>query len=246
MGVTGAAGDRARETVDHIARYCASSLPRQLSLLERLVNIDSGSGDEAGLRRMITAMEEQWRRLGFQGAIVETATGPQLTAERPSPHGEAPRVLLIGHVDTVFPAGTAQARPFSVEGGRAYGPGVADMKGGLVTMLGAVDALRRVGALDRLHVTVIHNCDEETGSHGSRPIVEEEARGCHAVLVFEPGRPDGSIVHQRKGQLQYVLKLKGRAAHAGVAPEQGARRRSVGPQGGRTPPPHRLRGRRRR
>jgi len=122
----------------------------------------------------------------------------------------------------VFDRGTVQQRPFTIRDGRAYGPGVADMKGGLVAMLGVIEALQAVERLDAANFIVVNNCDEEISSECSRAIIEDCAQGADLALVFEPGRSDASIVTARKGGQAHVLEVSGKAAHAGVNPQAGA------------------------
>lgn len=210
----------AEQIIDH----CTESLERWVDELEELVQIDSGTLFKSGLDKMAEWMCNRWNALGFQTEVRETTTGPNVIATYCSQRVNAPTVLLLGHIDTVYREGTPQKRPFTVRGNRAYGPGVADMKGGLITMLGALEALKKVGLLDKLNVnvTVFNNCDEEIGSRGSRHIIEELATGCDAVFVYEPARPSGAIVSQRRGLLRYTLSLKGKAAHTGVDPQNGA------------------------
>jgi glutamate carboxypeptidase len=126
------------------------------------------------------------------------------------------RVLLLGHFDTVFPVGTTRTRPFTVRRDVATGPGVCDMKGGIVQMF---TALRLVE--DTSSVGVLLTCDEETGSVTSRPLIEAEARRSAAVLVCEAATPEGHVKVARKGGSVYSLTIHGRAAHAGVEPQRG-------------------------
>jgi glutamate carboxypeptidase len=125
-------------------------------------------------------------------------------------------VLLLGHFDTVWPAGSIRDRPFTVTGGTATGPGVCDMKGGIVQMLAALAMMT-----DTSRVGVLLTCDEETGSVTSRPLIEREARRSGAVLVCEPSTPEGELKVARKGGSMYRLTVHGRAAHAGVEPHRG-------------------------
>lgn len=202
--------------------FCTQSTVRWLKLLEQLVNTDSSSYDPAGLETVIGLIRSQWEALGFSTELVLSDRGPHLVAKRRSAQAEAPTLLLLGHVDTVFDPGTAAKRPFTVKGNRAYGPGVADMKGGLVLMLGLIETLQAYDLLDVAHWLVVHNNDEEIGSIGSKAMIEMLARQADAAFVFEPGRPDGSIVTARKGGQAYVLEVQGKAAHAGVNPQDGA------------------------
>jgi glutamate carboxypeptidase len=136
--------------------------------------------------------------------------------------------LLIGHLDTVFPEGTVAQRPFVIEAGRAYGPGVDDMKGGLLTGLYALRALRATrggGApadwLPFARLTFVANSDEEVGSPSSTPLIERAAADADVAFVLESARENGDIVSARKGIADFRLTVSGRAAHAGVEPEKG-------------------------
>ena len=129
--------------------------------------------------------------------------------------------MLTGHMDTVFPRGTVAARPFHVAEGRAYGPGVADMKAGLVLNVFVLQALARAGGA-AAPVRLLFTCDEEIGSPASREIILTEVRGARAVFNAEPGRINGNVVTSRKGVLVVEFEVSGVAAHAGVAHAQGA------------------------
>lgn len=126
------------------------------------------------------------------------------------------KVLLLGHFDTVWPLGTIEEWPFAVTGGTATGPGVCDMKAGIVQMLAALGLLA-----DTSGVGLLLTCDEESGSVTSRALIEEQARRSTAVLVCEPSTPDGALKVARKGGSAYQLEVRGRAAHAGVEPHLG-------------------------
>jgi glutamate carboxypeptidase len=128
--------------------------------------------------------------------------------------------LLLGHMDTVWPLGETQRRPFRVAGEKATGPGVFDMKGGLVVGLYAVAALRDLGLHPAHRLVFLLNSDEEVGSPTSRPFIEEEARRSDAVLVLEPSRA-GALVVWRKGVGRFELEIQGLASHSGAAHEQG-------------------------
>lgn len=130
----------------------------------------------------------------------------------------APRIVLIGHIDTVWPAGTLARWPFAVDGDRATGPGCYDMKAGLVVAAEALRLLDERGAL--AGVTVVVNSDEELGSLTSRALIEREAAGARAALVLEGGI-DGALKVGRKGVGMYEVRVEGRAAHAGLEPERG-------------------------
>jgi acetylornithine deacetylase/succinyl-diaminopimelate desuccinylase-like protein len=129
--------------------------------------------------------------------------------------------MLMGHLDTVYPDGTAAARPMRFEGAKILGPGVCDMKGGLLVGMYALRALQMIGFKDFAELAFFFNSDEEIGSPGSRPLYAPVAREMDAALVLESGRMNGDIVGARKGSGEFTLTVMGRAAHAGVEPEKG-------------------------
>ena len=212
--------DRLRATIE-------ADLPAYLVDLERLVSIDSGSYTPDGVNEV-----GRWAAafLASLGAMVETRPdsagrlGDTLIATFDGQVG-APRVLLIGHLDTVFDPGTAAARPFRIEDGIAYGPGVTDMKSGLLAGLYALKALVAEdgggGRLPFERLVFVANPDEEIGSPTSTPHIRELAPDMDATLVLECARANGDIVSARKGILDLRINVLGRAAHAGVEPEKG-------------------------
>jgi glutamate carboxypeptidase len=131
------------------------------------------------------------------------------------------RVLLVGHMDTVFDEGTAAERPFRIDGDRALGPGVSDMKGGLLAGMFAVEALQTVGFEDFGTITYVCNPDEEVGSPFSKPVIADLALRHDVAFVLEGARENGDVVSARKGITDYEVTIAGRAAHAGVEPERG-------------------------
>jgi glutamate carboxypeptidase len=194
--------------------------------LERLVNTDCGSYTRDGVDQVGAFVA------GFMaahGATVELRPDPDgrlgstvIGTWRGGPDtAGAPRVLLIGHMDTVFDAGTAAQRPFSVKDGVAMGPGVTDMKSGLLAGLYAVKALVGGPGLPFERLTYVANPDEEIGSPSSTPHIREIAAESDACLVLECARANGDIVSSRKGILDARITVHGRAAHAGVEPEKG-------------------------
>lgn len=208
--------------MEELIAYIDSKEREMFGLLEKIVNMDSGSFDKDGVDRVGAMLAERLAALGFAvKRIPQKEHGDHLIGHKPGT-GEK-RILLLGHMDTVFPMGTARSRPFRVEGGRAYGPGVLDMKGGIVCLLYALEALKAVGraSLDRMTMNVVLNSDEELLSPTSRGIIEDQARQAHTVCVFEPARPGGEYVTSRKGVGKYTLTVTGKAAHAGVQPERG-------------------------
>ncbi len=202
-----------------------------LALLERITNMNSGSLNRAGLDAVAAVFDEELRGLGFStsrlpGELIEMPSCPgseysvdladHLLARRP---GNGSRLLLMGHTDTVFPP-DSPFQTFRREGDTIYGPGVADMKGGLVVMLYALKALAAADALDEAAFTVLLNSDEEMGSLSSRGYLEEEALNHDWGLVYESSGID-TMTRQRKGIGQARLVVTGRAAHSGGAHEQG-------------------------
>jgi glutamate carboxypeptidase len=132
-----------------------------------------------------------------------------------------PRLLLIGHTDTVFVEGTASERPFQMKNGKAFGPGVSDMKGGLLAGFFAVEALQELGSLPFGSITYVCNPDEEIGSPFSGPLIRNLAADADVSFVLEAARENGDIVSARKGVSDARIEVAGRAAHAGVEPERG-------------------------
>lgn len=193
--------------------------------LEALVNQDSGTYDREDVNRLAEALAPALRELGFEPRrFPQERFGDHWLWERPG-RGRG-RLLLVSHLDTVFPRGTARARPFTVVPGdppRATGPGVLDMKGGIVVALYALRALRATDSPAWRDVTFawVWNSDEEVLSPTSRLLIRAEASRASAVLVTEPARPGGEYVVARKGAGRYILEVWGKAAHAGAQPEVG-------------------------
>jgi glutamate carboxypeptidase len=201
--------------------WFADRRPEMENLLARLVDIDSSSHDKAGTDAVAEAMAEAFAADGIAtGRIPDDRFGDVLRADLPGTEGGAP-VLLMGHRDTVFPTGTVSRRPFSRDGDTAFGPGVADMKGGLVVALFVLRALKAVGGL-RFPVVGLFTSDEEIGSPSGRAVIEAVAKGARAAFNAEPGRASGNVVTSRKGGVTIDIRVTGRAAHSGVAHAEGA------------------------
>jgi glutamate carboxypeptidase len=194
--------------------------------LERMVNVDCGSYSPEGVNEIADLCEARFRDHGW---AVERSTP---TPGRGEPQlGDlvigtltgtgGPRILLVGHTDTVFDDGTVAERPYRVEGDIARGPGVSDMKSGLLTGFFAVQVLQASG-FDRFsRITYVCNPDEEIGSPFSGPIIQGLAHEHDVAFVLEGARANGDIVSARKGITDYTITVEGRAAHAGVEPEKG-------------------------
>lgn len=204
-----------------ITQWLASQQDAMLALLRDAVNTDSGSYDKAGVdavgqlfidffaqHGLVTAREAHER---FGDAI-----HIRLDDTRPN---EKP-ILLMGHRDTVFPKGEVARRPFSIDAGRAYGPGVCDMKGGLVVNAFVLAAFKRFGGAPAPLAGLITS-DEEIASPSSRPIIERAARQARCVFNSEPGRPSGAVVTGRKGGVFLAFEVFGKAAHSGGNFEKG-------------------------
>lgn len=192
--------------------HATGGLDAMLSDLEELVSCESYSADHAAVARSAQVVAEQGSRL--LGAQPRTFVTSGVTHLQWS--FGAPRILLLGHHDTVWPMGSLKTHPWSVQQGIARGPGVFDMKAGLVQMF---HALASLPSLDG--VCVLVTGDEEVGSTTSRAIIEESARNCAAALVLEASATGGALKTSRKGVSAYDITVHGRAAHSGLEPEKG-------------------------
>ncbi|MEA3172158.1 MAG: glutamate carboxypeptidase, partial [Pseudomonas sp.] len=192
-----------------------------LKLLERLVNIDSGSGYEPGLTQVRDIAVDELKQLGFSIELVpdKAANNSHVIATLKGT-GKA-RILLMAHMDTVFKEGSAAERPFHIKDGRAYGPGVMDDKGGIVAGIYALKVLKNQGFKDYANITFLLDASEETGSEAASELIRNTAKSHDVTLNLEPGRPADGLVVWRKGSATAVVEVKGKAAHAGVAPELG-------------------------
>ncbi|WP_411566626.1 M20/M25/M40 family metallo-hydrolase [Pseudomonas orientalis] len=192
-----------------------------LKLLERLVNIDSGSGYEPGLTQVREIAVDELKQLGFSIQLVpDKAANSSHVVATLKGTGKA-KILLMAHMDTVFKEGSAAERPFHIKDGRAYGPGVMDDKGGIVAGIYALKVLKNQGFKDYAQITFLLDASEETGSDAASELIRTTAKGHNVTLNLEPGRPADGLVVWRKGSATAVVEVKGKAAHAGVAPELG-------------------------
>ena len=221
-------------------------------LLGRFVRCESPSYDKSAVDRFGAIVASEWRKRGANVSVLrQRQRGDHLRVEIAAESGPATlrnerqgrslgravtagsgdsdgQILVLGHLDTVYPLGTIAKMPFRMAGRKAWGPGTFDMKGGLVLALAAVDALRETSALRAARVQTgkrivfLWTSDEEIGSETSRSAIEREARRSDAVLVLEPslGR-DGRLKTQRKGVGGAEIIVTGRAVHAGIEPEKG-------------------------
>lgn len=200
------------------------------ALLQRLAAAESPSMEPAAQGEAFEILAVELEKLGFEvERVAGIEVGDHLLA-RPRPHewraarkSEHPPQLLLGHLDTVWPLGTIERMPLRTEEGRLHGPGVFDMKGGLVQMLFALRALREHDLVAGLAPIVLVNSDEEIGSVESRPHIERLASAAARAFVLEPSfGPSGSLKTGRKGIGQFTIRVRGVASHAGLDPRRGA------------------------
>jgi glutamate carboxypeptidase len=195
-------------------------LPDALRLLDSMVSLESPSFEKNLVDKLVEFLSERFRQIGGEPELIPADRfGNHLRVKFPG-RAES-RVLLLGHTDTVWSAGEILKRPFKIDGNRAFGPGVFDMKAGITLIWMALSGLLDVrGQLPR-PVTVLLTSDEEVGSSSSRSVIESEAAQAVAVLVLEPSLPGGGLKTARKGVGRFTIKAIGRAAHAGIDPLKG-------------------------
>lgn len=196
------------------------SLNDYLEELRPLINIDCGTLTVDGIDVVATIMAQKYLDLGWNVKRIDCGIAGTGLEVRNKPQAEHIDVMLIGHMDTVFPVGTAAARPMTHDSERAYGPGVSDMKSGLLSVVYALRDLDPA-ALETLSICVCMNPDEEIGSLHSEEWLKSVAVNAKHVLVAEAARADGSLVKARKGMARYRLSFHGKAAHAGNEPQNG-------------------------
>jgi glutamate carboxypeptidase len=200
--------------------YLQQELPGGLQLLEQLVNMESPSTDKVLVDRFARFVGSQFDAIGGAVDFIPVERfGDHLRVNFPGKTSE--KILLLGHTDTVFPVGEVAKRPFHITNGTATGPGVFDMKAGILIMWSALRALRNTGNPLEHAITVLLTSDEEVGSATSRTLLESEGRSARAVFVLEPSLPGGILKTSRKGVGRFTIKAIGRAAHAGVDPAKG-------------------------
>jgi glutamate carboxypeptidase len=199
-----------------VTDWLASQRQAMIDLLRDVVNIDSGSYDKAG----VDAVGARFERHFFEHGIpfrreTHDSFGDAIHAAVAKPGSNEKPVLLMGHRDTVFGKGEAGRRPFTIKDKRAYGPGVADMKAGVVMNMFVATAFHRFGGNPH-PIKLLITSDEEIGSPSSRPVIEREGRSARAVFNSEPGRPTGNVVTSRKGGIFMHVGITGKAAHSGA------------------------------
>ena len=191
-----------------------------LDTLKHMVELESFTTDKKGTDSLSTYIIQRLNELGAQTTIIpQEQVGDHVVADIEGGNG---RLMLLCHMDTVWPKGTIEKRPFRVENDLAYGPGILDMKAGIAIALHALETLRTNGVQPRYKVKIVLNSDEEIGSTTSRQLIEDEARKSDQVFCLEPGAGQkGALKTGRKGVGMFQVKVTGRAAHAGNEPEKG-------------------------
>lgn len=202
-------------TETQITEWLASQKSAMIELLREVVNIDSGSYDKAGVDAVGACFERHFADHGVSSwREPHDVFGDALHALVAKPGANEKPILLMGHRDTVFPKGEVARRPFSIENNRAHGPGVADMKSGLVMNAFVAAAFQKFGGAP-CPIKLLITSDEEIGSPSSRPVIEREGRAARAVYNSEPGRPSGNVTIGRKGGVFMRFEVAGKAAHSG-------------------------------
>jgi glutamate carboxypeptidase len=226
------------QELQEILAFLRTREAAMLRLLKRFVHCESPTDSKPAVDRFGGIVAAEWRKR--RANVVQLAnreagnhlritwpesarrTGSGVHAGTNAKREYSKQILVLGHLDTVYGFGTIKNMPFRVRRGRAFGPGVFDMKGGLVIALFAIDALARMDWLPRHRIVFLWTSDEETGSKSSREIIEREARRSAVVLVLEPARgPKGELKTRRKAIGTADIVIAGRAAHAGLDPGAG-------------------------
>jgi glutamate carboxypeptidase len=217
-----AGGVQAASRNEKVYQAVEANRSATLDLLKEIVNIDSGTGDVEGGSKVEAVLGARLSQLG-----AEVRTEPAEAAGLPGNlvavfHGSGKgKILIIAHVDTVFGPGTAAARPFSIDEERAHGPGAGDEKAGVVNAFMALKILHDVGFKNFSTITFLLDDSEERGSPGSTKLIKRLAREHDVEFNMEPGDPPDALTVWRKGSASIHIQVKGRAAHAGMAPQDG-------------------------
>src|SRR5215212_2235497 len=213
---------RMTEAESRVVEWLSKQVEAMVSLLGELVNTDSGTYDKPGVDAAGGPLSRFFEAAGLDIEVLPHPTfGDAIRATLPHATANDQRpIVLMGHRDTVFPKGEAGRRPFRIEDGRAYGPGVADMKSGLVMNAFVLAALAECGGHPGPVVALVTS-DEEIASPSSRSVIEAQARGARAVFNSEPSRVSHVVVRGRKGGVFLICDVFGKAAHSGAHYERG-------------------------
>jgi glutamate carboxypeptidase len=223
LGMSVATTAVARERDVPVWQAALAARSGELALLRSMVDIDSGTGDRAGAKRIEDLLAPRLQALGAEIRTVPAEdghVGDSLVATLPA-RASTTRVLIICHVDTVFPAPEAEHRPYRESGDKAFGPGVSDEKGGVAEAVTALELLHRLNPAKTPRITLLVEASEETGSPGARKLIGELAHDADVELNMEPGDAPDALTVWRKGSTTFTVTVHGRAAHAGVAPQEG-------------------------
>ena len=200
-------------TATQVRTHLDAQCDAMVTDLEKFVNVESPSLERECLERSAQFLADLMTRvLGSPPTLIESERGPHVHWKG----SNDTKVLIVGHHDTVFPLGTVARRPFTREGNIGRGPGIFDMKAGIVQAIYGVAAVK-----EWYHSEILITADEEVGSHASRALLEERARATGAVLVLEPSADGGALKIARKGTGTFNVTITGRASHAGLEPEKG-------------------------
>ena len=200
--------------------YAENNAGDILGTLKTMVELESFTSDKQGTDALSDYLIQRLRELGAETTVIpQDQVGNHVIADIEGGEG---RIMLLCHMDTVWPKGTIENPPFTVMGDLAYGPGILDMKAGIAIALHALETLRTNGVQPKHKIKIVLNSDEETGSTSSRRLIEEEARKSDQVFCLEPGAgKKGALKTGRKGVGMFQVKVTGKAAHAGNEPEKG-------------------------
>src|SRR5215472_8884449 len=209
-----------RSLVLNVEAYVQQRLPQYIEELHTLCAIDSYSYHKPGLDAVAVWLAERLQRMGVEATIIERDQWGNDLYGVLKGDGRG-NVLLLGHTDTVYPVGTAAARPVRIEGDRVLGPGVYDMKGCILSSIYAIEALIALNYYDFNEIRLLCVSDEEISIRHSPSLIWQACQGCESVLVLEGARENGDLVSARKGGSWYKLSARGHSAHAGVEPEKG-------------------------
>lgn len=203
-----------------LEEYLEEKMPEMRAFLEEMVNMDTNTYDKEDVDKLGKIIKEKFEEIGMEVKVHrEKKFGNHLEV---TPGKDAnPEILIIAHLDTVYKKGAAEERPFEVIGEKGYGPGVSDEKSSHVAVLYALKALQEAGSDAYKNVHIIFNSDEEIGSPTSKPIIEEAAKNKQFSLVVESGRPDDTVVSERKGVGDFELEVEGVSGEAGTQQEKG-------------------------
>jgi glutamate carboxypeptidase len=216
----------AQQRNDAVFKAAEAAQPAVIETLQKLVLIESGSANLAGLLKVADYAQSQLNALGAKTERIKTTDSERVMVKGVLTGKGKVKVMLIAHMDTVYPDGILASQPYKLDGNRLYGPGIADDKGGIAVILHSLGILKSLGWSDYATVTVLFNPDEEIGSNGSGALIQSLAAEHDVVLSYEPtaaksvAKVEGVLLASA-GTAIAKMEVKGRASHAGAAPEEG-------------------------